>query len=86
MAFYIFKCSNARNLYGVTDEQTGAKLPKDVCTGEWKFQRQIAESRTKATVVQDIRKQGYHVSRADVKVTVMAERKPPTRKRPGRKR
>jgi hypothetical protein len=80
MTFYIFQCSKKGDLYGATDEATGAKLPPQACAGgTWQFIRQLQGSAIgfdAEAASADIKKQGYHLFTSGVTFTEKVVKKP----------
>jgi hypothetical protein len=80
MTFYIFQCTKRGDLYGATDQATGAKLPPQACAGGvWEFIRQLEGSAIGFDALAasaDIKKQGYHLFTAGVIFTEKVGKKP----------
>ncbi len=84
MTFYIFKCSKDGSLFGATDEPTGAKLPPNACPGgKWKPVKSLKGSAIgfdAKAAEKDIKKQGYHLFRAEIKITATVLKNPKKKK------
>lgn len=72
MTFYIFNCSTDQSLHGVTDDPTGAKLPRAACAaGKWLPRAALDQSAIgfkAAEAQQGITAQGFHLFRVKVEV------------------
>ena len=73
MTFYIFNCSTDKSLYGVTDDATGAKLPRSKCPdGRWVLApgelNQSAIGFNVANANWGLAAQGFHLFRVKVEV------------------
>lgn len=70
MNFYLFQSSTPKSQWAATDDRTGQKLP---VSNQWTYGKTVTENRigfdaTEAAA--DIRKQGFHLFRVEVKFKV----------------
>lgn len=79
---YIFQCGRS-NLYGFTTDQSGKNLPEAECPTAWRFFKEYKHGQAQSGMIAvdnaemraDFNKQGYHLVRVGMKVTMSPMRR-----------